>query len=117
MVEGGSHLHGADLKADECLEIGPVSHVVPAGDVLSAASISRRRLPATLRWPSRLKRMMRMGMNENFGDYVHHVFLQLLPLFDGRLPGRHGELHGEAEGGLGVETHAWRGSPTSSSMR
>ncbi len=27
------------------------------------------------------KRMMRMGMNENFNDHVHHVFLQLLPLF------------------------------------
>ena len=27
------------------------------------------------------KRMMRMGMNENFDDHVHHVFLQLLPLF------------------------------------
>ena len=25
--------------------------------------------------------MMRMGMNENFNDHVHHVFLQLLPLF------------------------------------
>ena len=27
------------------------------------------------------KRMMRMGMNEPFNDHVHHVFLQLLPLF------------------------------------
>jgi enoyl-CoA hydratase/carnithine racemase len=27
------------------------------------------------------KRMMRMGMNETFNDHVHHVFLQLLPLF------------------------------------
>jgi enoyl-CoA hydratase/carnithine racemase len=27
------------------------------------------------------KRMMRMGMDENFDDHVHHVFLQLLPLF------------------------------------
>jgi enoyl-CoA hydratase/carnithine racemase len=27
------------------------------------------------------KRMMRMGMNETFDDHVHHVFLQLLPLF------------------------------------
>ena len=27
------------------------------------------------------KRMMRMGMNENIEDHVHHVFLQLLPLF------------------------------------
>jgi len=27
------------------------------------------------------KRMMRMGLNETFEDHVHHVFLQLLPLF------------------------------------
>jgi enoyl-CoA hydratase/carnithine racemase len=27
------------------------------------------------------KRMMRMGLNETFPDHVHHVFLQLLPLF------------------------------------
>ena len=27
------------------------------------------------------KRMMRMGMNETFNDHVHHVYLQLLPLF------------------------------------
>jgi len=26
------------------------------------------------------KRMMRMGLSENFNDHVHHVFLQLLPL-------------------------------------
>ena len=25
--------------------------------------------------------MMRMGLSENFDDHVHHVFLQLLPLF------------------------------------
>jgi enoyl-CoA hydratase/carnithine racemase len=27
------------------------------------------------------KRMMRAGLSENFGEHVHHVFLQLLPLF------------------------------------
>ena len=27
------------------------------------------------------KRMMRMGLSEEFDDHVHHVFLQLLPLF------------------------------------
>ncbi len=27
------------------------------------------------------KRMMRAGLSEEFGDHVHHVFLQLLPLF------------------------------------
>jgi enoyl-CoA hydratase/carnithine racemase len=27
------------------------------------------------------KRMMRMGLSENFDEHVHHVYLQLLPLF------------------------------------
>ena len=27
------------------------------------------------------KRMMRMGMSENFDEHIHHVYLQLLPLF------------------------------------
>ena len=27
------------------------------------------------------KRMMRMGADESFRDHVHHVYLQLLPLF------------------------------------
>jgi enoyl-CoA hydratase/carnithine racemase len=26
------------------------------------------------------KRMMRMGLSEAFGEHVHHVYLQLLPL-------------------------------------
>lgn len=29
----------------------------------------------------RAKRMMRVGLAEPFDDHVHHVFLQLLPLF------------------------------------
>ena len=27
------------------------------------------------------KRMMRMGLSEEFADHVHHVYLQLVPLF------------------------------------
>jgi enoyl-CoA hydratase/carnithine racemase len=27
------------------------------------------------------KRMMRMGLSEEFDDHVHHVYLQLMPLF------------------------------------
>ena len=30
------------------------------------------------------KRMMRMGLSEPFDEHVHHVFLQLLPLFGTR---------------------------------
>ena len=73
---------GRTLLADECLELGLVSHVVPAEDVGDAA----RELAAKIAANAPLavqgsKRMMRMGMNENFNDHVHHVFLQLLPLF------------------------------------
>jgi enoyl-CoA hydratase/carnithine racemase len=28
--------------------------------------------------------MMRMGLSENFDEHVHHVFLQLIPLFSSK---------------------------------
>ena len=73
---------GRTLKADECLELGLVSHVVPAVEVAARS----REIAAEIASNAPLavqasKRMMRMGMNETFNDHVHHVFLQLLPLF------------------------------------
>jgi enoyl-CoA hydratase/carnithine racemase len=73
---------GRTLTAAESLEMGLVSRVVPAGDIATvaaqlAAEISRNAPLAV----QASKRMMRMGMNETFNDHVHHVFLQLLPLF------------------------------------
>ncbi|MDZ7825608.1 MAG: enoyl-CoA hydratase/isomerase family protein [Gammaproteobacteria bacterium] len=73
---------GRTLKADECLELGLVSHVVPAEEIPARS----RELAAEIAANAPLavqasKRMMRMGMNETFDDHVHHVFLQLLPLF------------------------------------
>jgi enoyl-CoA hydratase/carnithine racemase len=73
---------GRTLSAAESLEMGLVSSVVPAAEVASAAT----KLAAEIARNAPLavqaaKRMMRMGMNENFNDHVHHVFLQLLPLF------------------------------------
>lgn len=73
---------GRTLKAPECLELGLVSHVVPATEVAKKA----REIAAEICGNAPLavqasKRMMRMGMNETFDDHVHHVFLQLLPLF------------------------------------
>ena len=73
---------GKTLTAAESLEMGLVSRVVPAGDIAGAAA----RLAAEIARNAPLavqasKRMMRMGMNETFNDHVHHVFLQLLPLF------------------------------------
>jgi len=73
---------GRTLTAAESLEMGLVSQVVPAGEIAAAASSLAaeiaRNAPLAVQ---AAKRMMRMGMNENFNDHVHHVFLQLLPLF------------------------------------
>ena len=73
---------GRTLLADECKELGLVSKVVPAEDVAQAA----RELAIEIAGNAPLavqasKRMMRMGMDETFNDHVHHVYLQLLPLF------------------------------------
>ncbi|MCZ6852540.1 MAG: enoyl-CoA hydratase-related protein [Gammaproteobacteria bacterium] len=73
---------GRTLLADECKSLGLVSHIVPVEEVASAA----RKLALEIASNAPLavqasKRMMRMGMNETFNDHVHHVFLQLLPLF------------------------------------
>ena len=73
---------GRTLKADECLEMGLVSHVVPAGEVLERSFELAKEIAGNAPLAVQAsKRMMRMGMNENFNDHVHHVFLQLLPLF------------------------------------
>ncbi len=73
---------GRTLTADECLELGLVSHVVPQGDVMAYAESLGQEIAANAPLAVQAsKRMMRMGMNETFNDHVHHVFLQLLPLF------------------------------------
>jgi enoyl-CoA hydratase/carnithine racemase len=73
---------GRTLPAAECAELGLVSKVVPAGELDAAV----RDLATEIAGNAPLavqaaKRMMRMGMNETFNDHVHHVYLQLLPLF------------------------------------
>jgi enoyl-CoA hydratase/carnithine racemase len=73
---------GRTLLADECERLGLVSHVVPADEVQDAAAALAREIAANAPLAVQAaKRMMRMGMNETFHDHVHHVFLQLLPLF------------------------------------
>jgi enoyl-CoA hydratase/carnithine racemase len=73
---------GRTLTAAECESLGLVSSVVPAEQIGEAA----RDLALEIAGNAPLavqasKRMMRMSMNETFDDHVHHVFLQLLPLF------------------------------------
>jgi len=73
---------GRTLLAEECLELGLVNQVV-ADDLLekeTQALAEEIAANAPLAVQS-AKRMMRMGLSENFDEHVHHVFLQLLPLF------------------------------------
>ncbi|MEZ5558139.1 MAG: enoyl-CoA hydratase-related protein [Pseudomonadales bacterium] len=73
---------GRTLPADECERLGLVSRVVPADETVAAAQALGREIAANAPLAVQAsKRMMRMGMNETFNDHVHHVYLQLLPLF------------------------------------
>lgn len=73
---------GKTLTAAECEEMGLVSRVVNNNEVMAETiemgKAIAKNAPLAVQAS---KRMMRMGMNENFNDHVHHVFLQLLPLF------------------------------------
>ena len=76
---------GRTLSAAQCLELGLVSHVVPADECLAAAQALAVEIAANAPLAVQAaKRMMRMSASENFDDHVHHVYLQLLPLFQTR---------------------------------
>jgi len=73
---------GRTLSAQEALEAGLVSHVVEPDQLMPTT----RQLAAEIAANAPLavqatKRMMRLGLEETFEANVHHVFLQLLPLF------------------------------------
>jgi enoyl-CoA hydratase/carnithine racemase len=71
---------GRTLNAAEALSLGLVSEVVD--DALARAMEIAAEIAANAPLAVQAsKRMMRMGMSETFNDHVHHVFLQLLPLF------------------------------------
>ncbi|HKD22774.1 MAG TPA: enoyl-CoA hydratase/isomerase family protein [Rhizomicrobium sp.] len=71
---------GRTLSADDALAIGLVSEVVD--DALARAQEIAAEIAANAPLAVQAsKRMMRMGLSETFNDHVHHVFLQLLPLF------------------------------------
>jgi enoyl-CoA hydratase/carnithine racemase len=76
---------GRSVPAAECLELGLVNRVV-ADELLDkeARTLAReiaRNAPLAVQAS---KRMMRMGLSEGFSEHVHHVYLQLLPLFRSR---------------------------------
>jgi enoyl-CoA hydratase/carnithine racemase len=73
---------GRTLLARDCLELGLVNKVVPGEllmkEALALAGEIASNAPLAVQAS---KRMMRMGLSETFDDHVHHVYLQLLPLF------------------------------------
>ncbi|HEX2888893.1 enoyl-CoA hydratase/isomerase family protein [Vineibacter terrae] len=73
---------GRTLSAEESLALGLVSRVVDDGGAMAASREIAAEIAANAPLAVQAaKRMMRMGWNEPFTEHVHHVFLQLLPLF------------------------------------
>ena len=73
---------GRTLSAAESLAMGLANEVVATGDVMSRANAVAAEIAGNAPLAVQAaKRMMRSGLSESFGDHVHHVFLQLLPLF------------------------------------
>jgi len=73
---------GDTLSSAECLELGLVNRVV-ADDQLEKETMEMAgKIAANAPLAVRAtKRMFRMAEREAFDDHVHHVYLQLLPLF------------------------------------
>ncbi|MEY2642217.1 MAG: hypothetical protein RLZZ368_864 [Actinomycetota bacterium] len=73
---------GRTLTASESLDLGLVNHVVEPDELhdrtYAMASEIASNAPLAVR---AIKRMMRAAETETFEQNIHHVFLQLLPLF------------------------------------
>ena len=68
--------------AKECLELGLVNQVVPDTQLADATAALAKEIAGNAPLAVQAtKRMMRMAETETFDQNVHHVFLQLLPLF------------------------------------
>lgn len=73
---------GETLDAGRLLELGLVSRVLPAEELMGAALELGERVAANAPLAVRAaKRMLRYGAEESFDSHVQRVFLQLLPLF------------------------------------
>ncbi|CAB4874808.1 unannotated protein [freshwater metagenome] len=73
---------GRTLLSDEALELGLLNRVVADADLQSSAREMAAEIAANAPLAVRaIKRMMRAAETETFEQNVHHVFLQLLPLF------------------------------------
>ncbi|MCB1644755.1 MAG: hypothetical protein KDI36_04845, partial [Pseudomonadales bacterium] len=70
-----------NLGADECRELGLCGHVVPDDELISFS----RKLAGDIAANAPLavqsaKRLMRMGLAQQFNDHVHHVYMNFLQL-------------------------------------
>jgi enoyl-CoA hydratase/carnithine racemase len=73
---------GRTLSARESLAWGLANEVVPDAELMARARAVAKEIASNAPLAVQAaKRMMRMGLNETFPDHVHHVYLQLLPLF------------------------------------
>lgn len=73
---------GRTLSANESLELGLVNKVVPHDQLMDAAREMASEIAANAPLAVRaIKRMMRAAETETFEQNIHHVYLQLLPLF------------------------------------
>lgn len=73
---------GRTLSATEGLELGLVNRVVPLAELSAATTDMAAEIAANAPLAVRaIKRMMRAAETETFEQNIHHVFLQLLPLF------------------------------------
>ena len=73
---------GKTLSAEKCLELGLVNKVVSASSLMDEAMAMAEEISGSAPLAVQAtKRMMRAGLSEQFPDHVHHVFLQILPLF------------------------------------
>jgi len=76
---------GRTLDAEQCLALGLVNKVVPAELLAKETRALAEEIAANAPLAVQAtKRMMRMALDETFEANVHHVFLQLLPLFRSR---------------------------------
>src|SRR5215218_8244007 len=73
---------GETLVAKECLDLGLVNKVVADAGLMDETMAMAGKIAANAPLAVRAtKRMFRMAEREDFDDHVHHVYLQLLPLF------------------------------------
>lgn len=73
---------GRTLSAQECLDLGLVNQVVAHDQLEKEARALAHEIAGNAPLAVQAtKRMMRMAMDETFEANVHHVYLQLLPLF------------------------------------